>query len=82
MKWCIFVNRMCHGEDCVGWIKDKCFVYALLPVIFSNEEHQTEFNWSEYESHQKTEHDPLEHGNDQMTLFREIEEQIVQRASG
>jgi len=81
MKWCIFVNRKCCGEDCVGWIENKCFVYALLPIRFSNEQDQTEFNWSEDESHLKTDGGSLKLDDYQLSFFSEMERQIVQRAS-
>ena len=79
MKWCIFVNRWCYGEDCMGWIRENCFVYLLLPVAESDAHMQTELDWSKYESSKTTEDNLSENINHQLTFFDELERLITQR---
>jgi len=69
MKWCIFVNRRCYGEDCMGWIREKCFVYQLLPAADSDKHMQTELDWSKYESSTITEENSSERNDQQSTFF-------------
>ena len=75
MKWCIFVNRRCCGEDCSGWVKDNCFIYLLLPA---DKELQAEFNWPKYESLGRPQSDMPEKNDHQLSLWDEIEKLIVQ----
>jgi hypothetical protein len=79
MKWCIFVNRRCCGEDCVGWIKDHCFIYLMLPMVYGDEQRQGEFNWSKYESSTIAGHDSLENGDHQLSFLSELEKLIIQK---
>jgi hypothetical protein len=79
MKWCIFVNRRCYGEDCSGWVKDSCFIYLLLPADYSGKELQTEFDWSKYESLGRLQDDMSEKSDHQLTFLDEIEKLIVQK---
>jgi hypothetical protein len=81
MKWCIFVNRRCHGEDCMGWIRENCFVYLLLPVADSDKHIQTELDWSKYESSKMTEENASERNDQQLTFFDELERLIIQKHS-
>ncbi len=79
MKWCIFVNRRCHGEDCSGWVKDNCFIYLLLPADCSGKELQAEFDWSKYESLERPQNDMSEKSDDQLSFFDELERLIIQK---
>jgi hypothetical protein len=81
MKWCVFVNRRCYGEDCSGWVKDNCFIYLLLPADYSGKELQTEFNWSKYGLSDTDVNDSPRNRNYQLTLLDELEKQITQRNS-
>lgn len=81
MKWCIFVNRRCYGEDCMGWIKENCFVFLLLSVAHSDLHIQTELDWSRYESSQVTEGHLPESSDHQLTFFDELERLIIQKSS-
>jgi len=79
MKWCIFVNRRCYGEDCSGWVNDNCFIYLLLPTDHSGKELQTAFEWSKHESFEKPQNDMPEKSDHQLSFLDEIEKLIVQR---
>jgi hypothetical protein len=79
MKWCIFVNRRCYGEDCSGWVKGNCFIYLLLPADYSDKELQTEIDWSKYESIGRPQNDMPEKSDHQLSFLDEIEKLIVQR---
>lgn len=79
MKWCIFVNRRCYGEDCMGWIRENCFVYLLLPVARNDAQMQTELDWSKYESSKTPEESLSESVNDQLTFFDDLERLITQK---
>ena len=81
MKWCIFVNRRCYGEDCMGWIRENCFVCLLLPVVDSDEHIQTELDWSKYEPSTITEENSSERNDQQLTFFDELERLIIQKHS-
>ena len=81
MKWCIFVNRRCHGEDCMGWIRENCFVYLLLPVTDSDKHIQTELDWSKYEPSKIAEENSSERNDHQLTFFDELERLIIQKHS-
>jgi len=78
MKWCIFVNRRCCGENCSGWVKDNCFIYLLLPADYSREGLQAEFDWSKYESLGRPQTDMPGKSNPQLSLWDEIEKLIVE----
>ena len=79
MKWCIFVNRRCCGEDCSGWVKDNCFIYLLLPADYSGKELQTAFDWSKHESFGRPQNDMPEKIDDQLSFFDELERLIIQK---
>jgi len=79
MKWCIFVNRRCCGEDCMGWIKENCFVYQLLPVAKSDAQMQTELDWFTYGSSKATEENLSESFNHQLNFFDELERLITRK---
>ncbi|HVO66339.1 MAG TPA: hypothetical protein VMT12_07650 [Syntrophales bacterium] len=79
MKWCIFVNRRCCGNDCVGWINDNCFIYLLLPIDYSDKQLQTEFDWSKYESLKASGHNLLKNGDAQLSFLDELERLIAQK---
>jgi hypothetical protein len=79
MKWCIFVNRRCYGEDCMGWIRENCFVYLLLPVAKSDAQMQTELDWSTYEPSKITEEILSESTDHQLNFFDELERLITQK---
>ena len=79
MKWCIFVNRRCCGEDCMGWIKENCFVYLLLPAAKSDAQMQTELDWFTYEPSKATEEKLSESINHQLNFFDELERLIIQK---
>ena len=79
MKWCIFVNRRCYGEDCVGWTRENCFVYQLLPVAKSDAQMQTELNWFTHEPSKATEENLSESINHQLNFFDELERLITQK---
>jgi hypothetical protein len=81
MKWCIFVNRRCYGEDCMGWTKENCFVYLLLPVADSDKEMQTELDWSKYDPSTITEENSSQRTDHQLTFFDELERLIIQKHS-
>jgi hypothetical protein len=81
MKWCIFVNRRCYGEDCMGWIRENCFVYLLLPVADSDKHIQSELDWSKYEASKMTEENSSERKDHQLTFFDELERLIIQKHS-
>ena len=77
MKWCIFVNRRCYGDDCVGWIKDSCFIYSLLPNDYRDKQLQTEIDWSKYESLEGTGNNSPKETDGQMSFLDDIETLIV-----
>jgi hypothetical protein len=79
MKWCIFVNRRCYGNDCVGWIEDKCFIHLLFPNDYTDKQSQSEFDWSKYESTEVVDHNSLKNSDDQLSLIEELEGLIVQQ---
>jgi len=74
MKWCIFVNRRCYSEDCMGWVEGTCFVHKLLPGARSDAPEQAELDWS-YESLGKGE-SLSEH---QLTFLDELEKLIAEK---
>ena len=78
MKWCVFVNRRCSGDDCVGWVKDNCFIYSLLPNDYRNKQLQTEFDWSKYELLKASEYNSMQNGDEQLSLLDELERMITQ----
>ena len=80
MKWCVFVNRRCCGEDSSGWVKDNCFIYLLLPSEYNDKELQTEFDWSKYESFGRPRSDMAEKDDHQLSFLDEIERLIVQQS--
>lgn len=77
MKWCIFVNRRCCGNDCVGWIKDNCFIPLLLPNDYK--QLQSEFNWSKYESLKVAGSNLLKNSDDQLIFLDELERLVAQK---
>jgi len=79
MKWCIFVNRRCCGHDCVGWIKDNCFIYLLLLNDYLDKQLQTEFDWSKCESLKEAGHNLLKNSDDQLSFLDELERLIAQK---
>jgi hypothetical protein len=79
MKWCIFVDRRCYGEECIGWKKDNCFIYLLLPGDHSDKHLQTEFDWSRFESIKRDEDDLSGNNDHQLSLLDELEKLIVQK---
>jgi hypothetical protein len=79
MKWCIFVNRRCCGDDCVGWVNDNCFIHLLLPHDYTHKQLQTEFDWSKYELLQEDEHSSLTNSDSQLSLIDELEMLIVKK---
>jgi hypothetical protein len=79
MKWCIFVNRRCYGEDCMGWIRENCFVYLFFTVAESDVHMQTELDWSKYELSKMAEDNSSERSVRQATFFDELETLITQK---
>ena len=79
MKWCIFVNRRCYGEDCMGWIRENCFVYLLLAVTHNGAHMQTELDWSKYEMSKMAEENSSERSDHQLAFFDELEMLITQK---
>ena len=82
MKWCVFANRRCCSEDCVGWIHDNCFIFLLLPFDYSYKQQQTEFDRLKYELSDTDTNDSPRNRYDQSSLLDELEKQIAQRNSG
>lgn len=78
MKWCVFVNRKCNGDDCVGWVKDNCFIYLLLPNDYSNKQLQTEFDWSKYELLKADDYNLMKNSDEQLSFLDELERLIAQ----
>jgi hypothetical protein len=81
MRWCIFVDRRCYGEDCVGWMNDNCFIYLLLPGDHSDKHLQAEFDWSRYESFKKGEGVLSENNDHQLSFLDELEKLIIHKNS-
>ena len=81
MKCCMFANRRCCREDCVGWINDNCFVFLLLPFDYSNKQQQTEFDWSKYGLSDTDANDSQRNRDYQLSLLDELEKQIAGRNS-
>ena len=79
MKWCVFVDRRCCGDDCVGWINDNCFIHLLLPNDYSDKQLQTEFDWSRYESLKVAGHNLMKNSDDQLSFLDELERLIAQK---
>ena len=77
MKWCIFVNRRCYGEDCSGWVKDNCFIYLLLPFDHGDKHEQIEFDWSKYGLSDTDATDSPRNRDYQLSLLEELEKQIA-----
>ncbi|MGZ6237255.1 MAG: hypothetical protein ACXWMJ_08045 [Syntrophales bacterium] len=69
------------GEDCMGWIRENCFVYLSLPVADSDKHIQTELDWSKYEPSKSTEENSSERSDHQLTFFDELEKLITQKHS-
>jgi hypothetical protein len=65
----------------MGWIRENCFVYLLLPVADSDIHIQTELDWSEHEPSKTTEENSSERSDHQLTFFDELEKLIIQRHS-
>lgn len=79
MKLCMFANRRCCGEECVGWIHDDCFIFLLLPHDHRNRPQQSEFNWSHYGlSDANAVNSPVGR-DDQLSFLDELEKQITQK---
>jgi len=81
MKWCVFVDRRCCGEDCVGWIKDNCFIYSLFPTGYSDGQTQTEFDWSKFESMETVDYNLRANSDRQLSFLDELEKLIIQKTS-
>jgi hypothetical protein len=81
MKWCIFADRRCYGEECVGWVQDNCFIYLLLPGTHTDRQLQGEFDWSRFESYKKGGDDLLGNGDSQLSFLDELENLIVHKNS-
>lgn len=79
MKWCIFVDRRCCGEECIGWTKDNCFIYLLLPDDHSDKHQQAEFDWSRFEPLKIDEDNLPENSDHQLSFLDELEKLIVQK---
>ena len=79
MKWCVFVNRRCCGDDCVGWIDDNCFIFLLLPFKYSYKHQQSEFDWSKYSISNADENDSSRKNDYQLSLLDELEKLITQK---
>jgi len=77
MKWCIFVNGRCYGEDCSGWVNDNCFIYLLLPFDHGDKQEQREFNWSKHEQSDTDANDSPRNRDYQLSLLDELEKQII-----
>jgi len=82
MKWCMFANRRCCREECVGWIHDNCFVFLLLPSDYSYNQQQTEFDWLKFTLSDTHAHDSSRNRDDQLSLLDELEQQIARKNSG
>jgi hypothetical protein len=65
----------------MGWIRENCFVYLLLPVVDSDRHIQTELDWSKYEPSKMTEANSFERSDHQLTFFDELERLIIQKHS-
>ena len=63
----------------MGWIRENCFVYLLLPVADSEKHIQTELDWSKYEPSKMTEENSSERNDHQVTFFDELERLITQK---
>jgi len=81
MRWCIFVDRRCYGEDCTGWINDNCFIYLLLTVNHKDKQLQAEFDWSRYESFNIGDGDSSENSDHQLSFLDELEKLIIHKNS-
>ena len=64
----------------MGWTRENCFVYLLLPVADSDNI-QTELDWSKYEPSKMTEENSSERSDHQLTFFDELERLIIQKHS-
>lgn len=82
MKWCMFANRRCCREDCVGWIVDNCFIFLLLPLDCRDTQQQAEFDWSKYGPSDTGMADSALYRDEQLSLLDELESQIARRKSG
>jgi hypothetical protein len=65
----------------MGWIKENCFVFLLLPVADSDKHIQTELDWSKYEPSKIAEEKSSERNDHQLTFFDELERLILQKHS-
>jgi hypothetical protein len=63
----------------MGWIRENCFVYLLLPVADRDKHIQTELDWSKYEPSKMTEEDSSERIDHQLTFFDDPERLISQK---
>lgn len=81
MKWCMFANRRCCKEDCVGWIHDRCFIFLLLPREYSDTHRQEEFDWPEHRMSDTNGNDSPIYRDDQLSFLDELERQIARRNS-
>jgi len=79
MKWCMFVDRRCCGEECAGWIHNNCFIFLLLPSDYRSRQLQTEFNWSHYGLSDTNEIDSPVYRDDQLSFLDELEKQITRK---
>jgi hypothetical protein len=65
----------------MGWTRENCFVYLLLPVADSDKHIQTGLDWSKYEPSKMTEENSSERSDHQLTFFDELERLIIQKHS-
>jgi predicted phosphoadenosine phosphosulfate sulfurtransferase len=63
----------------MGWIRENCFVYLLLPVAKSDAQMQTELDWFTYEPSKATEENLPGSINHQLNFFDELERLITQK---
>jgi hypothetical protein len=82
MKWCMFADRRCCREDCVGWIGDNCFIFLLLPFDYRDAPQQTEFDWSKHGLSDTDMSDSAIYRDDQLSFLDALERQIARRNSG
>ena len=81
MKWCMFADRKCCGEDCVGWIGDNCFIFLLLPFDYRDAPQQTEFDWSKHGLSDTDMGDSAIYRDEQLSFLDALERQIARRNS-
>jgi hypothetical protein len=65
----------------VGWIRDNCFIFLLLPFYYSDAPQQAEFDWSKHGLPDTDMTDSALYRDDQLSFLDALEREIARRNS-